>query len=261
MKRKYEEILEAVVKTFLETHEPIGSSTLKKRLPFDIAPATIRYYFNKMVERGELEQLHKSSGRIPTERTMKIYWRKHLKDLEMICDAMDQLTRISEKEELFVLLKPFKENRLKSVERIGERYLILVFESDEYVLRYQNQLETFLNDLIGYELDEVKQIAKDVGMMSLYHKMRAKNEEEITMINPEAIIRIAGRRSRWGKNHMRLFLDGDVIEELSKGLHFEPLIPKGYMALRTEAVIEERPTKVVCMGAIDHDFTKIFKEV
>jgi heat-inducible transcriptional repressor len=261
MKNKYEKILEAVVKTFLQTHEPIGSATLKEKLPFEIAPATIRYYFNKMVERGELEQLHKSSGRIPTERTMKFYWRKHLKDLEVICDAMDELARISEKEELFVLLKPVKTNRLKGIERIGERYLILVFESDEYVIRYQSQLESFLGDLIGYELEEVKQIAKDVGMMSLYHKMRAKNDEEITAINPEAIIRIAGERKSWGKRHIRLFLDGDAIEEFQRGLHFEPIIPKGFMALRTEALIDDRPTKMLCMGAIDQDFTKIFKEV
>ncbi|WP_300368709.1 hypothetical protein [Hydrogenimonas sp.] len=261
MKQKYEEILETVVKTFLQTHEPIGSATLKEKLPFEIAPATIRYYFNKMVERGELEQLHKSSGRIPTENTMKFYWRKHLKDLEVICDAMEELARISEKEELFVLLKPFKKNRLQSIERIGERFLILVFESDEYVIRYQSQLESFLGDLIGYELDEVKQIAKDVGMMSLYHKMRAKNDEQITAINPEAIIRIAGKRSSWGKRNMRIFLDGDVIEEFSMGLHFEPLIPRGFMALRTEALIDNHPTKIFCMGAIDHDFTKIFKEV
>jgi len=261
MKRKYEEILETVVKTFLQTHEPIGSATLKKKLPFEIAPATIRYYFNKMVERGELEQLHKSSGRIPTESTMKFYWRKHLKDLEVICDAMEELAQISEREDLFVLLKPFRTNRLQSIERIGDRYLILAFETDEYVIRYQNQLESFLRDLIGYELDEVKQIAKDVGMMSLYHKMRAKNDETITAINPEAIIRIAGERSGWGKRHMRLFLEGDVIEELPAGLHFEPLVPKGFMALRTEALIDNRPTKLLCMGAIDNDFTKIFKEV
>ncbi|WP_456449678.1 hypothetical protein [Hydrogenimonas sp.] len=261
MKKRYEEILETVVRTFLQTHEPIGSAKLKEKLPFEIAPATIRYYFNKMVERGELEQLHKSSGRIPTESTMKLYWRKHLKDLEVICDAMEELARISEKEEFFVLLKPVRINRLEAIERIGDRYLILVFEADEYVIRYQSQLESFLQDLVGYGLDEVKQIAKDVGMMSLYHKMRAKNDEEITAINPEAIIRIAGKRRSWGKRHIRPFLEGDVIEELQKGLYFEPIIPKGFMALRTEAFIDDRPTKMLCMGAIDQDFTKIFKEV
>jgi heat-inducible transcriptional repressor len=260
MKKKYEEILETVVRTFLETHEPIGSAMLKEKLPFEIAPATIRYYFNKMVERGELTQLHKSSGRIPTERTMKMYWRKHLRDLEVVCHAMDELARISEDEELFVLLKPLKENRLRIIECVGGRYLILVFDADEYVIRYQNQVESFLNDLVGYELDEVKQIARDVGMMSLYHKMRAKNDEEITAINPEAIIRVAGRESAWGKRYMRHFLEGDAVEELSPGLHFDPLLPKGFMALKTEAVIENRPTKMLCIGAIDHDFTKIFKE-
>jgi len=260
MKKKYEEILETVVRTFLQTHEPIGSATLKEKLPFEIAPATIRYYFNKMVEEGELTQLHKSSGRIPTERTMKQYWRRHLKDLDVICAAMDELRRISEKEDFFMLVKPLRPNRLKGVERVGRRYLILAFENDEYVLRYQSQMENFLKDLVGYELEEVKQIARDVGMMSLYHKMRAKNDEEIMAINPEAVIRMAGQRSGWGKHHIRNFLDGDVIEELPAGLYFDPLLPRGFMALRTEAVIDEKPAKLLCMGAIDHDFSKIFKE-
>ncbi|WP_457594019.1 hypothetical protein, partial [Hydrogenimonas sp.] len=234
---------------------------LKEKLPFEIAPATIRYYFNQMVERGELAQLHKSSGRIPTESTMKRYWRKHLRELELLSDAMSEVARISESENLFMLFKPVKSNRLRALEKVGERYLILVFESDEYVIRHQNQLELFLGNLIGYELEEVKRIAKDVGMMSLYYKMRAKNEEEITTFNSETLIRVAGEKSSWGKRNIRAFLDGDIIEELSGGLYFDPLLPKGFMALRMDSVIEQRPMKLLCIGAIDQDFTKIFKEV
>lgn len=259
MNRKYDEILETVVRTFLQTHEPIGSATLKEKLPFEIAPATIRYYFNKMVERGELAQLHKSSGRVPTEQTMKSYWRRHLRDLEMICDAMEELARISEKEDFFVVLKPVRSNRLRAVERVGDRYLILVFERDEYVIRYQSQLVGFLEDLVGYELDEVKQIARDVGMISLYHKMRAKREEEVRLINTEAMIRIAGRQSGWGKHHMLAFLEGNALEELDRGLYFDPMLPRGFMALRTDAVIDEKPTRLLCLGAIDHDFSKLFR--
>jgi len=50
------------------------------------------------------------------------------------------------------------------------------------------------------------------------------------------------------------------VEQMASGLHFDPLLPKGFMALRTEAVIDNRPTKMLCIGAIDQDFTKIFKE-
>ncbi len=261
MKRKYETILETVVKTFLQTHEPIGSTILKEKLPFKIAPATIRYYFNKMVERGELMQLHKSSGRIPTESTMKRYWRKHLRELEFFKDAMEEVATIGEKENLFMLFKPVRSNRLKVLERVLNRYLILVFDSDEYVIKYQSQLESFLKDLIGYELDEIKRIARDVGMMSLYYKMRAKSEEDVTLINAEALIEVAGEKSHWGKRNIRDFLDGNIIEEFDDGLYFETLMPKGYMALKMNSVIGNRPMKMLCIGAIDRDFTKIFKEV
>jgi len=258
MKKRYDEILEAVVRTFLQTKEPIGSATLKEKLPFEISPATIRYYFNKMVERGELAQLHKSSGRIPTEATMKRFWRDHLKDLTLICEAMEELAELAESEELFVLLKPIRSNRLRKIEAVGERYLILVFDEDEYVIRYQPQLVGFLKDLIGYELDEVKQIARDVGMMSLYYKMRAKNDEEVIALNPETVVRIAVEQRGWGRRCLRRYLDGDVIEELDNGLYFDPLLPKGFMALRLEAEVESRPVKLLCLGAINHDFTKLF---
>jgi len=258
MKKRYEEILETVVETFLKTHEPISSVMLKGRLPFDIAPATIRYYFNKMVERGELAQLHKSSGRIPTENTMKIYWRKHLRNIEVVCSAMDVLAKKAYEEELYVLLKPLKENELKAVERVAKKYLILVFDFDEYVIRYHNQTEHFLKELIGYDIDEIKQIARDVGMISLYNKMRAKLDEEITVINAEVIIKVAGQESTWGKKYIRAFLEGGVVEELTPGLHFEPFLPRGFMGLSTEAMIDDRQTKILCIGAIDNDFTKIF---
>jgi heat-inducible transcriptional repressor len=258
MKKRYEEILEAVVRTFLQTHEPIGSASLRSRLPFELSPATIRYYFNKMVERGELAQLHKSSGRIPTEETMRRYWRKHLRDLDSISRAMEEVAKIGEEEDLFIVLKPVRSNRLTAIEQVGARYLILVFEHDEFVIRYQPQLASFLRHLIGYELDEVKQIARDVGMMTLYHKMRARQEEEMTLINPESVMRVAVERSGWGRGRALRFLEGDMVEELDVGLYFDPLLPRGYMALRADAVIDGKPNKMLCLGAIDHDFAKLF---
>jgi len=173
---------------------------------------------------------------------------------------MDNLVQKAQEEDLYILLKPLKENELRAIERVAEKYLILIFDSDEYVIRYHTHMESFLRELIGYDINEIKQIARDVGMTSLYYKMRAKNDEEITAINTEAIIRVAGRESAWGKRYVRSFLEGDAVEQLSPGLHFDPLLPKGFMALRTEAVIDNRRTKMLCIGAIDQDFTKIFKE-
>ncbi|NPA29334.1 MAG: hypothetical protein GXO33_04030 [Epsilonproteobacteria bacterium] len=259
MKKRYDEILEAVVLTFLRNREPIGSASLRSQLPFEISAATIRYYFNKMVERGELAQLHKSSGRIPTERTMKQFWRRHLGELTLLCDALEEVEKLAEEERLFVLVKPVRANRLRRIERVSDRYLILVFEEDEYIIRYQAPLESFLRDLIGYELEEVKQIARDVGMMSLFYKMRAKSEEEVHLCNPGEVIRIASEQSYWGCRHLKEYLEGDAVETFGNGIHFDPLLPRGFMALRTETTLDNRPVKLLCLGAIDHNFTKLFK--
>jgi len=259
MNEKYETILDAVVRAFLQTHEPIGSEALQKRLPFAISPATIRYYFGKMVVRGELAKLHKSSGRIPTEETMRRFWRKHLREIELISDLFEELARISREEDFYLLLRPVRVQPLLRVERVGSRYLILVFTEEEYVVRYHPQAEHFLKDLVGYSLDEVRQIARDVGLIRLYVKMRARRDEEMITLNEEAILRIAGAQSDWGKRYVRGFLEGDALEEIGAGVHFDPLLPRGFMALKTEALIGDRPMQMLCIGGIDHDFTKLFR--
>ncbi len=259
MKKRYDEILEAVVLTFLNKKEPIGSASLQSKLPFEISPATIRYYFSKMVERGELAQLHKSSGRIPTEQTMKRFWRHALKDLKLLCDAVEEVEQRACEEDLFVLLKPLRHNRFRRIERVADRYLILVFDDDEYVIRYQAPLESFLRDLIGYDLDEVKQIVRDVGMMTLFYKMRARSGDEVRLLNPAAVVKMASQTGEWGSRHLKEFLEGEALERFDNGIHFDPKVPKGFMALKTEAMLDENPVKLLCLGAIDHNFTKLFK--
>ena len=66
-------ILQAVVHTYITTAEPVGSRSIVKRFGLDWSPATVRNVMADLEELGFLEQLHTSSGRVPTDRGYRYY--------------------------------------------------------------------------------------------------------------------------------------------------------------------------------------------
>lgn len=66
-------ILKAIIKTYLETGEPVGSRTLSKILDVKLSPATIRNEMSDLEELGYIEQLHASGGRIPSTKGYRYY--------------------------------------------------------------------------------------------------------------------------------------------------------------------------------------------
>ncbi|HEX6308855.1 MAG TPA: heat-inducible transcriptional repressor HrcA [Longimicrobiales bacterium] len=68
-----EQILEAVIRTYVETAEPAGSRTVARRRGLGVSPATIRNAMSDLEDKGFLYQLHTSAGRIPTDRAYRYY--------------------------------------------------------------------------------------------------------------------------------------------------------------------------------------------
>lgn len=68
-----EAFLAFVVDHFIETGNPIGSSTLISKYNIKWSPATVRQELNSLMEAGFLAQSHVSSGRFPTEKGMNYY--------------------------------------------------------------------------------------------------------------------------------------------------------------------------------------------
>jgi heat-inducible transcriptional repressor len=66
-------ILRAVVHVYISTAEPVGSRSIVKRLDLDISPATVRNTMSDLEEQGYLQQVHTSSGRVPTDRGYRYY--------------------------------------------------------------------------------------------------------------------------------------------------------------------------------------------
>ena len=64
-------ILAAIVNTYVETGEPVGSKLLA--LELGVSSATIRNEMANLVEMGYLQQPHTSAGRIPSDKGYRFY--------------------------------------------------------------------------------------------------------------------------------------------------------------------------------------------
>lgn len=66
-------ILQAVIKNYLETGEPVGSRTISKYTDLELSAATIRNEMSDLEEMGYIFQPHTSAGRIPTDAGYRLY--------------------------------------------------------------------------------------------------------------------------------------------------------------------------------------------
>ena len=66
-------ILQTVIRTYLETGEPVGSRTISKDAGLNLSSATIRNEMSDLEEMGYIIQTHTSAGRIPTDKAYRLY--------------------------------------------------------------------------------------------------------------------------------------------------------------------------------------------
>jgi len=66
-------VLEAVVQSYVETAEPVGSRNVARRFRLGVSAATIRTAMSDLEEKGLLSHPHTSAGRVPTDRAYRLY--------------------------------------------------------------------------------------------------------------------------------------------------------------------------------------------
>lgn len=66
-------ILQAVIRNYLETGEPVGSRTISKYTDLNLSSATIRNEMADLEEMGYILQPHTSAGRIPSDKGYRFY--------------------------------------------------------------------------------------------------------------------------------------------------------------------------------------------
>lgn len=67
------QVLDAVVRTYVETAEPAGSRTVTRRFDLGVSPATVRNTMSDLEDKGYLFHPHASAGRIPTDLAYRVF--------------------------------------------------------------------------------------------------------------------------------------------------------------------------------------------
>ena len=97
-------ILQAIIKTYLETGEPVGSRTISKYTDLNLSSATIRNEMSDLEDMGYILQPHTSAGRIPSDKGYRLYVDQMMEAKFQEID--DMKTELMEKtDQIDVLLK------------------------------------------------------------------------------------------------------------------------------------------------------------
>ena len=102
-------ILKAIIQTYLETGEPVGSRTISKYTDLNLSSATIRNEMSDLEELGYIVQPHTSAGRIPSDTGYRLYVDELMREKEQ---------EVSEIKELMIERTDKMEKVLKQVVKV-----------------------------------------------------------------------------------------------------------------------------------------------
>lgn len=80
MTERAQAILEAAVRDFVKTKQPVTSERLYEAYDFGIKPAMIRWELSDLAENGFFSQKHPSGGRIPTDKAYRFLVENSIND-------------------------------------------------------------------------------------------------------------------------------------------------------------------------------------
>ena len=179
-KRK-KEILQAVIDEYINTAEPVSSSTLVKK---DYSSATVRNELAELENIGYLDKPHTSAGRVPSEKGYRFYVDELLNEEDISIEEIKYIqsklsTKVNEIEELtkiatttlseithYTTVAIGPKNDMQTISEIkfvllGTRMLMVVIITEaglikETIIKYekdinQSQVET-LNNLFNSKL-------------------------------------------------------------------------------------------------------------
>jgi heat shock gene repressor HrcA len=113
-------ILQAIIRNYLETGEPVGSRTISKYTDLNLSSATIRNEMSDLEELGYIIQPHTSAGRIPSDKGYRLY-------VDML--LQDKVQEVEDMREILIQKADRLENLLQQVAKllaVNTQYTTLV---------------------------------------------------------------------------------------------------------------------------------------
>jgi heat-inducible transcriptional repressor len=207
LNERHQKILQATVKHYIATAEPVGSKTLIDEYNFSVSSATIRNIMGKLEKAGFLYQPHTSAGRIPSDSGYRVYVDQLINIDNSVKFPLDKFldsnikTGFSRYEILFqkitniladlsgcialITLPQVASNILYHLQllRLANDQIMLVMVIDNYqtesVLLESNQLK------IPHDDDSTEIIDRELGILSnfLNHKLKGQSLTEISNLD------------------------------------------------------------------------------
>jgi len=204
------EILNSIVREYIDSARPVSSQSLEKKAKFGICPASIRIEMQKLTDGGYLYQPHTSAGRIPTDRGYRFFvdellekqseeWEKiedwfekgikddvrFIQSLTKSLAACSQVLALSYLEKEKIFWKEGWEEVLKEPE----------FEEKDYLIGFADFLEEFEKKIGDFKINsEIKicigkeipwKSAKDFSIISAKCCLPEKKKGIISLLGPK----------------------------------------------------------------------------
>ncbi|MBQ2745035.1 MAG: heat-inducible transcription repressor HrcA [Lachnospiraceae bacterium] len=116
-------ILQAIIRNYLETGEPVGSRTISKYTDLNLSSATIRNEMADLEELGYILQPHTSAGRIPSDKGYRLYV-----DNMMKAKALE----LAEKEKEVDNMREFLNDKVDKVETLLKNMAKMLATNTDY---------------------------------------------------------------------------------------------------------------------------------
>ena len=138
LNERKQKILEAIIRNYMETGEPVGSRTVSKYTDLNLSSATIRNEMSDLEEMGYILQPHTSAGRIPSDKAYRLYVDTILqrKD-EEVSEMKELMVEKADKIDLLLqqvakLLAKYQHKRIKFIQlnQMSERQLLVIVVLD-----------------------------------------------------------------------------------------------------------------------------------
>ncbi len=150
-------ILKAIIRTYMETGEPVGSRTISKYTDLNVSSATIRNEMSDLTDLGYIIQPHTSAGRIPSDKGYRLYVDELMQEREaeieelrnLMIEKTDKMEKVLKKVAkvlasntnyaTMISVPQYSGSRLKFIQlsRVNELQLVAVVVCEGNVIRNQ----------------------------------------------------------------------------------------------------------------------------
>lgn len=253
-------ILERVISEYIKRAAPVGSEYLQSVIGFEISSATIRNYFKQMVEEGILVQIHVSGGKIPSSRALQRFWSERFASIQTVAiQKLNLLEEASKEYKIVSIVRIDESDRLLRSYMVGGKFVVAEFERGEVLLRGDANTKKFLDEMLGLEPTQIKELATHYGASEISNKMVEYIERKKAKVaNKEELLEIGRTDSEWAREKMELFLNGSAASRVGRGIYFRHIVPDGFMAVKSEAKIGQKKGEILCVGHLSRDFSGFF---